>query len=394
MNNIRHITGTLLTLLLLALSANTASGVDIMLREKVTPVKSVIVLGDIADVQNGSYAQLQRLKLTPLWVAPPVGEVRHVTPRQVFDALVSRGYQTGDLNVAGAPRVMIGWQEKAVEPVKETQSLPTTSAPPRRSIGYTAGPVTGSYTPPKTQARQQVGLTAVEQEQLNQEAKQAVVEYLEAQTGLYGLVEVDLELPKRYAELIAQRSGKLVISGGREPWIGRQTISLEFTTDRGPLKLSLPVASYDMTPVLVAIRPIDRGQLITAADVAVQTPVHKARISAGQTKIYRIEEALGKEASRSFRADDLVTMESCLQPTMVERNALVEVIASGGGITVRRQAKALGAARLGDVIEVELLDGSREKLVGRVVGANKLATIGTPLSSPSPVPGQATAGYR
>ena len=162
----------------------------------------------------------------------------------------------------------------------------------------------------------------MEQEQLNQEATQAVVEYLEAQTGLYGLVEVDLELPKRYAELIAQRSGKLVISGGRDPWIGRQTISLEFTTDRGPLKLSLPVASYDMTPVLVAIRPIDRGQLITAADVAVQTPVHKARISAGQTKIYRIEEALGKEASRSFRADDLVTMESCLQPTMVERNAL------------------------------------------------------------------------
>jgi hypothetical protein len=59
---------------------------------------------------------------------------------------------------------------------------------------------------------------------------------------------------------------------------------------------------------------------------------------------------------------------------------------------IRRQCKSTGDARLGDVVEVELLD-SKQRLVARVMGPGKLATLGSSLSN-STSPNPAPAGYR
>ena len=394
MKNFCFPTLSLLTLLLVVVGADSTLAIDIVLREKVTPVKSVVILGDIADIDGVNYADLQRLKLTPLWLAPPVGETRYVTPRQVFDVLVSRGYPATELNVTGAEKLAIGWSDKSAAAdttANASQAAPRTGTQPQ--IGFRAVS-SAPVGPTRAERRQMAQVTAMKVEELKQEVLAAAVEYIETQTGLFGLVDVELELPSRYVDLLMLRSGGISFEGGRNPWFGRQTLSLIFDTTNGPMKLSLPIAAYDMTPVAVVKRPIARGQLITAADVAIEPPAHDARMASGQTRIYQLDDALGKEANRAYGLGDLLTIESCLQPKMIERNALVEMIASGGGIVVRRQAKALTDGRLGDVMEVELLDGSRDRLVGRVVGANKLATVGSSLSSPSPVPGQAAAGYR
>lgn len=142
--------------------------------------------------------------------------------------------------------------------------------------------------------------------------------------------------------------------------------------------MTLSATVYDTTPVLVAKRAIARGQMLTAADVAITNPPRDARVPAGRVRIYSLDEVLGKEAGRAIRAGEVVTAEACLAPQMIERGAIVSIVSAGGGIVVRRQAKAISDARYGEVTEVELLD-SRERLVARVVGQGELATLGSSL---------------
>ncbi|WP_425400520.1 flagellar basal body P-ring formation chaperone FlgA [Aeoliella sp.] len=373
----------LATFIAMMVDGSRALAADIVLREKVTPVKSVISLGDIADIRGASEAQQQRLALVPLWVAPPVGEKRFVTTEQVREVLKSRGYAATALNVYGAPRVAIGWDDKPRSEQAEVDQ-PTAEPSPiaSNSMGFrvpsTVGPLDAV---PTATRRDPLFLSAEQQDQFTDQVRDAVVRYLEDQTGKIGLVDVEFKLPRRHGELLAKQQGEVVASGGRSPWFGRQLLELSFDSEKGTLKLPLNVTVYDQTPVLVAKRPLARGQLITAADVAIETPPHDARVSSNHTMIYSLEEALGHEAARAIREGDVVTDEMCLPPLMISRNEIVEVVSASGGISIRRQVKALSDARQGEVTEVQLLD-SRERLVARVVGPGQLATLGSTLATP------------
>ncbi len=385
------LTASLLALLLgeLALSA------DIVLREKVTPVKSVVSLGDIADIQATSIAERQRLALTPLWVAPPFGEQRFVTAQQVFDILVNRGYNPAEINMYGAPRVAIGWQTPAVVGGTDAKSSPTTTRnlPATNSMGFRVPVASSLPAPAEVPKRDPIFLSAVEREQLADQVREAVITYIEDHTGQLGLIDVDFALPQRHCDLLSLQTTEVTVSGGQSPWTGRQALTLDFESEKGPLKLALPVQVYDTTPVLVAKRAVARGQMLTAANVAIERPSRETRVPSGRALVYSLDEALGKEAGRAIRPGDVVTAEDCLAPQMVKRNAVVTIVSAGGGIVVRRQAKALTDARYGEVTEVQLLD-SRERLVGRVVGQGELATLGSPLRQRTATGTRQTPIYR
>lgn len=372
-----------------------AVSADIVLRDKITPVKSVVALGDIADIQATSVAERQRLALTPLWVSPPVGEQRFVTAQQVLDILVNRGFKAAGLNMYGASRVAIGWeqprdeQRQAESPVASTeQDLPATN-----SMGFRVPTATTLSKPAQHTKRAPIFLSAVQRQQLAEQVREALTVYLEDQTGKIGLIDVDFRLPQRQSDLLSLQTSDVTVSGGSAPWTGRQSFTIEFDSDKGPLKLTLNASVFDTTPVLVARRPLTRGQLITAADVAIQSPPRDARLPAGRVPIYTLDEALGKEAGRAIREGQLVTTDVCLAPKMIERGEIVRVTSAGGGITARRDAKALQDARYGDVTEVELLD-SRQRLVGRVVGQGQLATLGSSLRPRTTAGTRQTPEYR
>lgn len=361
---------------------------DIVLREKAMPVKSVIALGDIADIHGVSKAEEQRLALTPLWVAPPIGEKRFVSPQQVRDVLVSRGYSANDFSVAGSPRVAIGWDPN---PSNTHEQNDEASPIASNSMGFRVpSTVIGSGATGK--AERKVGLTEAERQQQTEAARDAILRHLEEESRKFGLIEVDFTLIGRFADLVAGRTGDISAFGGKAPWTGRQSITLAFDTEKGPVEVPLSVEAFDRTPVLVAKRSLTRGQLLTAADVAIETPSRDARFSTTYARITSLEDALGREAARNVREGEIVTTDMCLSPQVISRNEIVEVISASGGIVIRRQCKSIGDARLGDVVEVELLD-SRERLVARVMGPGKLATLGSSLSS-SPSPNPAPAGYR
>lgn len=385
----------LATLVAAVLSGGRALSADIVLRDKVTPVKSFISLGDIADIQNVTDAEQQRLALVPLWVAPPVGEKRYVTTEQVRQVLKSRGYEGTNLNLYGAPRVAIGWDSKPrLEPVQPAAPQPAPKPVASNSMGFRV-PSTGDMLgpAPKPERRDPVFLSAEQQDQLTDQVRQALVRYLEDQTGKIGMVDVEFNLPRRHGELLATQQGEVVARGGRSPWFGRQSMEITFDSEKGPLELPLSVMVYDLTPVLVAKRPLARGQLITAADVAIETPPRDARVPSHHTMVYSLDAALGHEAARVIREGDVVTAEMCLPPLMIRKNEIVEVVSASGGIIIRRQVKAMTDARQGEVTEVELLE-SRERLVARVIAPGKLATLGSTVGSQRGRQPASPTGYR
>ncbi len=372
-----------------------AFSADIVLRDKIAPVKSVVSLGDIADIQATSLAERQRLALTPLWVSPPLGEQRFVTSQQVIDILVHHGFDPARLNVYGAPRVAIGWKRpaEAEQPAKEDTPSGDQNLPATNSMGFRVPRAASLFKPDEAHKRDPVFLSTVQREQLADQVREAVMMYIEDQTGKVGLIEVELSLQQRQGDLLSLQKSDVSVAGGQAPWTGRQRFDIEFDSEKGPLKLSLYAIVYDTTPVLVAKRPIARGQLITAADVAIGKPPRNARVAAGRVPVYSLEESLGKEAGRAVREGQIVTTEMCLEPQMIERGALVSVVSAGSGIVIRRQATATRDARYGDVTEVQLLD-SRERLVARVVGHGELATLGSSLRPRTASGARQTPKYR
>lgn len=377
-------------------AGRTSLSADIVLRQKVTPVKPVIVLGDIADIRTGDIAERQRLALVPLWVAPPFGEQRFVTPQQVQSILASRGYAAAGLNIYGASTVAIGWDptaKKEAENESSNQAAASSSEIAGNSMGFRV-PRRGKFSSlPVAKARKPVFLSELQRKQLADQVREAAVAYLEDQTGKFGAIEVDFNLPRRTSDLLSLQTSEVTITGGRAPWFGRQSLSVTFDSEQGPVEKSLSVIVYDTTPVLIAKRPIARGQLLTAAVVSIETPSRDARRSSREATIHSLEEAIGKEASRAIREGDIVTAQMCLQPLMISRNEIVQIISSGGGIVIRRQAKALADARKGEVAEVELLD-SDKRLVARVVGPGQLATLGGTAFGGGSSPAGPTASYR
>lgn len=371
---------TLVASLFALLFGQMALSADIVLRQKVTPVKSVVSLGDIADIQDTSVAERQRLALTPLWIAPPVGDQRFVTRQQVFDILVNRGYQPSSLRMYGASKVAIGWENPTdvEQPAVKEAIAPQPKRPATNSIGFRVPATDELLTPAKVSRRNPVFLSDLQREQLSEQVREAALNSLEEQSGQTDIFDVEFTLSRRYEDLLSLQTSEVTVRGAKAPWTGRQTLTVEFESEKGPVELTLSATVYDTTPVLVAKRAIARGQMLTAADVAITNPPRDARVPAGRVRIYSLDEVLGKEAGRAIRAGEVVTAEACLAPQMIERGAIVSIVSAGGGIVVRRQAKAISDARYGEVTEVELLD-SRERLVARVVGQGELATLGSSL---------------
>lgn len=363
-----------LQLAMLVVAVAACDAADITLRRKIVPVKPIVTLGDIADIRATTTAERSQLALTQLWSAPPVGELLYVTAEQVQQVLISRGYSRSQLNFYGASQVAIGWEKtNDQQPTAARQNNITsfrqlaTAAPSDRTLAD----ISDREAP--------IFLSAVQRDQLADQLREATVAYLETQTGKVGRIEVDFNLPARHADLLSQQTSELFVSGGKAPWTGRQRLNLDFDSEQGPIEMPFSVRIYDTTPVLIAQRPVAAGQMLTAADVAIQSPSRETRMPIGKALVYDLEEALGKEASRGLRAGEVVSADLCLPPMMVQRGEVVTIVSSGGGIVIRRRGAAVADARQGQTAEVELLD-TKQRIVGRVVGPAEIAVYGGALA--------------
>lgn len=377
---------------------------EVVLHQRVYPTGTVVLLGDVAEIHATGDVEARRLARMPLWPAPAPGEQRHATATAIRDTLRLRGIDTSPLRFAGAQSVTVFGSSAPASPqasppvTRDFAPSPTSTTVPTiepsqryAMVGSNLPPQGTGLRPPRqplTAGGNAVQvLTPAERQTIAQRVRRDVVRYLEEQTGNVGNIDVDLRLSSVHTERLSKQTGHAIIGGGQAPWVGRQTLTVEFATPQGSDQLTMLVDVLDTTPILIAKRPIARGQMLTAADVALESPSRDTRIPTGQMPLVSLEEVLQKEAARAIRPGEALTGDMCLMPLMIQRNQPVTVEMAGGGFRVSRQAIGISDARLGDYTEVQLLE-SKERLSGRVVGSGRLTVVDAGSIASRAVPGE------
>jgi flagella basal body P-ring formation protein FlgA len=341
---------------LCAAVANAA--IDIQLRERVVASSPVIRLGDVAEVVSADRAQARQLAALPLMPAPTAGTERFLRDREVLDLLAAHGHNTTEIRLDGAAQVAI--------------TAAGTKAGNIQVGNRQAALAAGRIERPDTTA------TTEEGESTPSDKLRTIIEsYLTAKSDQPAVWRVSCEVAKRHAAPLETAITPLVCSGGREPWTGRQRFVVSFETAQGRVHVPVYANVQNLTSsVVVAVRTLAKGDVITAADVELQNIESPAGATARRATIGAVDNVIGMEARQSIQEGQVIFTDQVQPPLMVKRGDLVTVNSQGGGIRVRTTARARVDGVRGELIQVESLE-SRERYDVQVIGPNEAAVFAT-----------------
>jgi len=119
--------------------------------------------------------------------------------------------------------------------------------------------------------------------------------------------------------------------------------------------------------VVVANRNLRRGQIISSADVTVT----RLDISKLRDPLFELDAVLGKRVARALRRGQVVQGKNLDIPPLVQKGALVKIVASRGALLLTATGIARQDGRMGEVIRVTNI-ASRKTIVGRVTGRDRI----------------------
>jgi flagellar basal body P-ring formation protein FlgA len=118
----------------------------------------------------------------------------------------------------------------------------------------------------------------------------------------------------------------------------------------------VPVTIERQIPVLVLRHAVQRGSLVTAADVGSE----KRRVSGlGAAYLENAAELEGRALRRTLPAGTTLTLDMFVPDAIVHRGQEVTLLAGAGGIEVRAQGLALEDAARGARLKVENLSSTK-----------------------------------
>jgi flagella basal body P-ring formation protein FlgA len=355
--------------------SNIAMSADIAINATGTPQGAVVRLGDVATVSADNSKEADRLAAMPLMPAPAPGTKRFIRMREVQDLLAARGENMDQLRFKGELSVEVASPEKSAPPVADPAPGETQVA---RRAAWTSGSSTTVAAAPNSDSIAP---------QVHDELGRQIVDYLTHASGQTAAWRVTFNIPGQQLASLPADSSTWKISGGTSPWTGKQRLLVSFTTGQHVDSFTVPADVSLPTPVVVAIRPIDRGSVVTAADVEVQqrdnTPVGAGR----SIPLSSIDKLLGMETTRSIQTGDIVMSDSVQPPVLVKRGDAVTVYARGGGIQVRTVAKARESGSLGQPVQLESLD--THKTYDAVITGTREAVV---LAGGGPTVAEAVSG--
>ncbi len=319
------------------LTSVVASSAEIQLRRECHASSHVVRLGDVADIYTTDAQEKNRLASVELFVAPAERTSRRVTARDIQDALALRGVAMGKHRFSGAATVKVHarMSGRSARGVRLSSSVVATS---RRKVS------------------------------------DAIVAYLQQTVEASDPWQVDVELPADQTQLIATSSGRLQVSGGTRPWVGRQ----RFIVRIGAVDLPITVQVTLPPMTVVAVRAIGRGEVIRASDVALKSlkPRHSAL-----AVLHDLKDVIGKEAIRPIAAGQVVPDRNIRSPLLVRRGDIVTVYVYSGGVRVRTTARARQQGSLGETVEVEsLVKREKRRYLARVASTQTVEVFAKSMS--------------
>lgn len=372
MNAFRIAQLAIVATLLIASAAQAAT--EITLRAAAAPARSVVRLGDVADIACDDANERSRLATIPLLPSPSAGSQRFLRKREVEDLLAAHGIAMSKIVMAGADQVTISRSETTPAASVGNHSG---SAPRRvnRPAALLAGHIEREA--PATQAGSSSTLVQAKTEA---DVQRTVARHLQNKSTAVRDMKVTCEVADRYLELLANATSPLSCEGGRAPYTGRQRLMISFDTNNGPSQIPVYAeVQPSSVPVVVALRPLARGDLITAADVELQDFDYLRKNGDRRLPIESVGSVIGMEAGRAIPAGSVVYTDQVQSPILVKRGDLVSISTRGGGFRVRISARARQDGARGDLVQVESLE-TKERFDVRVVGDRQaeIATLAPP----------------
>lgn len=324
----------------------------IELREQVSVSSSVVQLGHIAQIHDADEKLVARLAAATLFPAPSAGRSKAVDFETIRARLVSQGFNLSDLEFSGASQITVN----------------------------------GIRVADAADAQEDTASNELARRRAETMMAKAIRQLLKEQAPSVGNVNIALQLtPKQVGLLNSSASARIEVFGGREPWVGHQEFRAAFYDRHGQRQEYQVTAVIKPLPqVVVASTNLPRGHVVRAEDVQVK----QQPSNAPETPLCeREEQVVGQETQRRVQAGEPIAVRDVRGIPLVRRGDIVTVVARGGGVVVRTDAKATMDGGLGQEIRLTSLDGRRE-LTARVSGYHEATTaVGTGVS---PVPAQGT----
>jgi flagella basal body P-ring formation protein FlgA len=154
-----------------------------------------------------------------------------------------------------------------------------------------------------------------------------------------------------------------------EGW-GKTLLGLVVRVDDQVVRnLSIAVEVEALAEMVVALRPLERGDVIGEGDVALQ----KRDLSTGSAKICRDpEQVIGKKVRIAIRGNTPVRSDYLEKVPLVKYGQLVTIIAESGSLRVTASGKTKGAGAEGDSVLVQNLT-SKKDVQARVIDSGTVA---------------------
>jgi flagella basal body P-ring formation protein FlgA len=350
-------------LLMMAAMANAAD--EITLREQVELRTPIVQLADVAEIVAADGERQQRLATLPLMPAPPPGTHRFLPRRVIADLLAARGVDLRNVQFKGAQQVTMTSQSDGWKSIPATD-VTAPAVPRTRHAALLAGRV-HKPSPPRLEA----GRSEKSREELNG----LVVSYLNTKDSRAASWRVSCDAAARHLALLSEATSTPVCQGGKPPWTGRQRFVVSFRTRDGEVQVPVYAeVEAPSAPLAVTLRPIERGETITAADVELRTVDNRPKSNGRGAAVESIEELIGMEARQTIRAGEVVYTNQVQAPLLVKRGELISVSSHAGGIRVQTTVRAREDGARGDLVQVESLQ-TQERFDARVVGPRAAAVF-------------------
>lgn len=310
--------------------------------EKPTVSHSVVRLGDVVSVLSGKVPSIDKLLDTPLGPAPRMGAEQKWTSDSILKHLQLRGVHPESIRWSG-PREVRLTRVKPIDPQQANAMVPA-FVDDRR-------------------LQQAVG-----------NAELAIVEYLNLMTGDSTDWKIETRFDPRFTDLLLSRRNIESIGGGKAPWTGEQTFTLQVRNGTKLDTLTLN-ATIDLPPLIVTTTRAIRKEEIITLDALTYRPLPKGSRASPENFFADIELVVGKQARRSISSGIGVDHSYIGEPIVVHRNDLIEVESVSGAIVVKLAGKALANGVVGELVEVEL--PNRKRVHGTVVSTSLVRLYGT-----------------
>ncbi len=358
----------LLATIVVVLNLLPVGAAEIVLQAVIVPRGRVVRLGDVAKVESDDKQEAARLAAIPLLPAPGPGRQRFVRMREIQDLLAARGEDLRTLDFRGELVVEI-----APPAASKAATMPKAD---RRAVWAGTSAATAASMTEAAELQpieRNPRLTEAQSKEAQNYLERTVIEHLNRNSGRKADWKMSLAVSEADLAKVLNAKSALRCSGGVSPWTGQQRLVVSFSTERGTVRVRFEASITAKQAVVVATQPIERGRVITAADVAVEEWDNPPAETGRRKRVDSLETLIGMEAAQPIQAGDAIYSDDFRPQLLVKRGEEIAVYARGGGIQVRTIARAQQDGARGELISVESLEakepfdavvtGSREAVV-------------------------------